>query len=638
MLKKNHSHSPPIAQGQPTNRQQITSTILNAELELLSTIVALWCELTDDVFERHFRQRYFGNESISRQQAIDRLVAISANRFHTVRVDTQDRQDSSGSTAALNGPVEAPKGFLQKLSCIPLKEGLQRVPTNVGAASVDIYIQILPCGRFPWRSMLLSLLTHGLILSLLLSTGLPRRKNRMIDFDTETITYYKMSQSFPSVAPKQLNELSASLSEFKPQSANVQTNQEVRIRPMDSSQSEIVIEQPNVRQILELPKLQLPNVLLQTSKMDPGRDRLLVPAEVLKHLTMDVQQPQSLGTLPQNSAQTLVTRQPALPLPQLTAPAAPASQALSANQVAGQFARLQQQSAPLPYAAPPVEDSTAGFQIETMAAQGPDLLVFSARPAIPMGEITVPKASSKGRLTGSSIQTSQALLPRDVGDLSRAEVVMPSISISNPTAPVVGGAGTAVVQAPLPKPPVVPSPHNPNRVSSLLDFLPSRIPSNKPSATTSIQIESGESPLRDYESKGGPVYTAAINAPNFTSKRGSWIFRFAELWAVQPPSSPDTPTVSLTAPTAIVKVDPKYAPEVVREKLEGIVILFAILRKDGTIDGESVRVIRKLDSRLDLSAREALLNWKFKPSQRNGIAVDIQMEVSIPFYFRREGL
>jgi hypothetical protein len=70
------------------------------------------------------------------------------------------------------------------------------------------------------------------------------------------------------------------------------------------------------------------------------------------------------------------------------------------------------------------------------------------------------------------------------------------------------------------------------------------------------------------------------------------------------------PAVSLTAPSAIVKVDPKYARKSCGEKLEGVVILFAILRKDVTIDGESVRVIRKLDSRLDLSAREALLNWK----------------------------
>src|SRR4030095_3739947 len=146
------------------------------------------------------------------------------------------------------------------------------------------------------------------------------------------------------------------------------------------------------------------------------------------------------------------------------------------------------------------------------------------------------------------------------------------ISISNPTAPIVGVAGTAVVQAPLPKPPVVSTPPSPNRVSSLLDFLPSRIPSSKPLVANSTESGSGESPLRDYESKGGPVYTAAINAPNFTSKRGSWIFRFAELWAVEPPSSPDTAALPLTAPSAVVKVDPKYAPEVVREKLEGVVI------------------------------------------------------------------
>jgi len=636
MLKKTIPMTPPIAKGQPASLQQITPRSLKAELELLNIIIALWRELADDVFEWHFRQRYFGNESITRQQAIDRLVAISANRFHTV--DTTSREDSSGSSATLDRPTETPKRFLQQAPCIASKEGIQRAPTNVGAASADIQIQILPRGWIPWRSMLLSLLTHGLVLLSLLSIRLPQRKNRMIDFDTETITYYKISESFPNVAPKQLKELSASHSELKPQSADVQTNQEARIRPMDSSQSEIVVDQPNVRQISALPELQLPNILLQTSKMDPGRQPLVVSAEVLRHLAMDVQQPQSLGALPQNSGQTLATRQPALPLPQLAAPAAPASQALSVSQVAGQFAKLQQQSAPLPYAAPPVEDSTAGFQIEPMAAQRPDLLVYSARPAIPMGEIEVPKASSTGRLTSSSIQTSQPLLPRDVAELGRAEVVMASISISNPTAPIVGGAGTAVVQAPLPRPPVVPTPPSPNRVSSLLDFLPSRIPSSKPLVASSTEIGSGESPLRDYESKGGPVYTAAINAPNFTSKRGSWIFRFAELWAVEPPSSPDTAAVSLTAPSAVVKVDPKYAPEVVREKLEGVVILFAILRKDGSIDGESVRVIRKLDSRLDLSAREALLNWKFKPSQRNGIAVDIQMKVSIPFYFRKEGL
>ena len=105
----------------------------------------------------------------------------------------------------------------------------------------------------------------------------------------------------------------------------------------------------------------------------------------------------------------------------------------------------------------------------------------------------------------------------------------------------------------------------------------------------------------------------------------------------------DTPptmheSVGLTAPVATVKVDPRYPPEVIREKVEGVVVLYAVLRKDGTVDPESVRLIRKLDSRLELNAKEALIAWKFKPSQKNGQPVDIQAEITIPFYFRKDPL
>ena len=464
----------------------------------------------------------------------------------------------------------------------------------------------------------------------LLSIKLPRSK-RLIDFDTVTITYYNISDSFPNVAPKQRNELSPSHLESS-RGAKLRTDQEIRIRPLASEQTGIVIEQPNVRQVSTLPKLQLPNVLLQTTKMDPGREPLVVSADVLKHLAMDVQQPQALESLSQNSVQRLATRNPALPLPQIAAPAEPTSESLPVSQIGGQFSKLQQRAAPLPFAAPPVDDAPAGFEVQTMPARGPDLLVFSVSPEVPKGEIAVPKVTSKGSLTGSP---TQSVLPRGAEELSRAEVLIPAVSINSQTASSVIGSGTATVQASLPKPPDLPKPSNPTRASSLLDFLPSRIPSSKPLVGSRAEIGSGESPLRDYESRGGPVYTAAINAPNFTSKRGSWIFRFAELSAEPASTTPATP---LTAPSAIVKVDPKYAPDVVRDKLEGIVILFAVLRNDGTIDGDSIRVIRKLDNRLDLSAREALLNWRFKPSERNGIAVDIQMEVSIPFYFRKDGL
>jgi len=601
---------PSIPSTEPTVRFQENDTqILTPEPRLIDTNIALWRELTDEVFERHFRQRYFGNESISRQQAIDRFVAMRGNKVPVGSIATQDTTRSIAST----GDAEMPGDT---------------------SGSADIQIRTLPTGRLPWDSMLLSLFAHGLILALLLSVRLPKSGNRMIDFETETITYYKVSPFFPDVAPK---ESPHDLSNPKQKPVDFRTSQEVQIQPTSRSSTEIVIHQPNLRQMPALPKLLLPNLLLQSSKMDPGREPLIVSDDVLRQLSMDIQQPASLRKLPENSTHSLVTRQPALPLPQLAAPAEPVSGSLQVNQVASEHAGVQQRTAVLPYAAPPIADSPLGFEVEKMLARGPDILVFSASPSIPNGDIAVPKASSTGRFTGSAGQVDQPTLPAGAGELSRAEVVMPSISINNRTAPNMLGTSTAVVQTPPPKPPAVPVPSRPTNPSSLLDFLPSRIPSTQSLAATRSEVLSGESPLRDYENRGGPVYTAAINAPNFTSKRGSWIFRFAEHGAAPPLSGTDA-TVQLTAPSAIVKVDPKYTPEAVREKLEGVVVLFAVLRKDGTVDGESVRILRKLDSRLDESAREALLSWKFKPSRRNGIAVDIQMEVSIPFYFRREGL
>ncbi len=90
----------------------------------------------------------------------------------------------------------------------------------------------------------------------------------------------------------------------------------------------------------------------------------------------------------------------------------------------------------------------------------------------------------------------------------------------------------------------------------------------------------------------------------------------------------------MTAPSAVLQMDPRYPPAVVREKIDGIVILYAIILKDGTVDGSSLRVLQKLDSRLDSYACDALRQWKFKPSRQNGEPVDIQAEITIPFYFR----
>src|SRR5439155_279724 len=137
-----------------------------------------------------------------------------------------------------------------------------------------------------------------------------------------------------------------------------------------------------------------------------------------------------------------------------------------------------------------------------------------------------------------------------------------------------------------------------------------------------------ESPLEEVEKQGKQVYTTAINVLNLTSKRGSWVFRFTDLSDTSKPvpqgNGDDPNNGSLTRLSAVVKVDPRYPPEVIRDKVEGVVVLYAIIRQDGKVDPESVRLIRKLDSRLDLSAKEALLQWRFKPGQKGGRPVVIQ--------------
>jgi len=120
-------------------------------------------------------------------------------------------------------------------------------------------------------------------------------------------------------------------------------------------------------------------------------------------------------------------------------------------------------------------------------------------------------------------------------------------------------------------------------------------------------------------------YSLIMNMPNLTSATGSWIIRFAELKQ----TDDKTP---LTAPVAMIKVDPAYPPDVLRDHVEGTVTLYAIIRADGTVDG--IRVLDSLDSRLDENAVRALSGWHFRPGTRNGEPVALEAVVQIPFRMR----
>ncbi len=131
---------------------------------------------------------------------------------------------------------------------------------------------------------------------------------------------------------------------------------------------------------------------------------------------------------------------------------------------------------------------------------------------------------------------------------------------------------------------------------------------------------------------GKEVYTMHINMPNLTSVSGTnWIMNFAQLEDGSPPYV--KPKGALTGLELIRKADPKYPQTLIKENVDGEVILYAIIRKNGTVD--SIQVVRSVDPQLDRNAMEALSRWEFRPALRDGQPVDLEAVVRIPFHFRK---
>lgn len=121
-----------------------------------------------------------------------------------------------------------------------------------------------------------------------------------------------------------------------------------------------------------------------------------------------------------------------------------------------------------------------------------------------------------------------------------------------------------------------------------------------------------------------------IDMPNLTSVSGSWILDFAQL--DEELSAAARGKGRLATPVLEHKVDPEYPPAFIKAHVEGQVILYAIIRKNGTVD--SIQRVRGLEPQLDKNAMDALSQWKFQPATRDGVPVDIEAVVFIPFRYR----
>jgi len=257
------------------------------------------------------------------------------------------------------------------------------------------------------------------------------------------------------------------------------------------------------------------------------------------------------------------------------------------------------------------------------------LIALSAAPALPAPKVIVPKGnlaariamSPEGRKPGSSSGSGRAAA--DEKEIA-AEAPMEEAGQLPAAISVTGGNIDTRRNG-------IHPPKNLRNELGLTPFSRTNAASVRSSAPAQMDL-AHMNPSLPPETilSGKQIYTMDVSLPNVTSASGSWIFNFAQLDSGS--GSHLRPEGILSGPTPIVKVDPKYPPKLIREHVQGEVVLYAIIRKNGSVD--SIQVIRSLDPELDRDAETALAQWKFRPGSRAGVPVDIEAVVHIPFNYQ----
>lgn len=376
--------------------------------------------------------------------------------------------------------------------------------------------------------------------------------------------------------------------------------------------------------------------------------RITHPRQTLIQPTAPMAPPKINQQLPNLVQWAANTPAPNLELQVAPSAAAPRMRQRRISAVAPDIANLEKNAGPLNIASSPAVNpapqmpmapmsaASAQFRTRQLAGAAPqvtaaadapglrDVVALSASPAPPAPVVEVPRGNLAARI---AISPAGAHRGAPEGTISGSGGSSPRAVTGNGSLPasvsVSGGTGRAVASGG-----GIGASHSPSRLMlKPMYSLPKR-----PEPRTGPADVAGLAPNERPEDlfTGKEIHSLNIALPNVTSTTGNWALNFAQLDEGTSPFN--RPTGVLYGPVPITKVDPKYPAEAIRQNIEGEVVLYAIIRANGSVD--SIQIVRHLDSLVDREAVAALAQWKFRPATRNGKPVAVEAVVHIPFNYK----
>jgi len=90
---------------------------------------------------------------------------------------------------------------------------------------------------------------------------------------------------------------------------------------------------------------------------------------------------------------------------------------------------------------------------------------------------------------------------------------------------------------------------------------------------------------------------------------------------------------AVSAPRLIKEVKPRYTAEALRNRIQGSVVLEAVVTDEGC--ASQIRVVRSLDAGgLDKEAVDAVARWQFEPGRLSGTPVNVLVTIVLDFILR----